>query len=237
MGIAVVQSVIAAGSSVSSITTPGISTTSGNLIIVDLSYIGTFLSQSDSPMNSYSNAIAEAGGATLCRENYSNGITGNASHTFTLELTASGFPTIVAVEVSGQSASSVLDQTAVGSDATGDTHTTANTSATSQANELLHGYGIGTVVVGTTFSVSAPWTQDKENDLATSSGIISASKNVTSIGTYNFTFRTNIGSLRATQSGISTWKEATGGGGATLSQLIVDPNILGVGIVDGGIVL
>ena len=91
MSITLVQSVSTGAGSVSSVTTAAITTTSGNLVVVDVGYDGgTFTSITDNKSNTWTARVAEqsfSNGAKGQRRDNSS-ITGGASHTFTLTCTA-----------------------------------------------------------------------------------------------------------------------------------------------------
>jgi hypothetical protein len=207
MAIAVVQSVVVTGSSTNSVTTPAMTTTDGNLIIMDCVYqTGNFVSSTDNGTHVWSNSIAEISASPVNgRQQYTANITGRASHTFTLTLHTFGFPTLAAKEVTGQNATP-LDKVASGT-STGTTHTTPDTAAITQADELLSGFGF--LAADDDMAVSAPWVQDEYLPRVGGSGqnsIMSASQVVAVGGAKNFTYTSN--SSSSTAEGISTWEAA-----------------------------
>lgn len=221
MAISVVQSAIAQGNyPTATATTAGMTTTTGNLVILDNSYNGAFSSNTDSVGNTpWLTAIAEINtteNSTSGRETYFNQITGNATHTFTLTLTSALIPTICAIEVTGQATSSPLDKVQSDAVTSGSTTITgSNTATTTQADELLHGFGFDSFLTTTkTFAISAPWTLDKTlGDISAPNfreGLISASQVVSATGAYNFVF-TKTSANDKNGIGISTWKAAAGG--------------------------
>ena len=211
--IAVVQTAFCEAQGAATCNAGPITTTNGNLFVASTSYCcDTFTSITDSKLNVYGNSIPDTSDGTggTIRQDFKAAGTGGASHTFTVTGgSAAFFATLSVQEVSG-AASSPLDQVAVGSDASGTSHTTASTAATAQANELLIGIGGG--ISTTTFinDSGAGWTEQTNvtTDADSEGGIIST-RIVSAIGTYAFTFST--GTSRATASGISTWKEAAAG--------------------------
>lgn len=222
--IAVVQSVSAAGSVVSSITTANITTTPANLIIGDTNFYptGSFLSFTDSKSNSYTNNIPEHGSVVGGREEYNENIAGGSSHNFTLTLSGVGYPTIAVTEVSGHAASP-FDKSAIVEDASGTTHTTASTGTLSQAAELAIGMGYPSST--SDLSVSAPWTQlENISNNGSHGGIITAYQIVSANTALTFTFVTSVSLLSVGQ--ISTWKQAAGG--AVVAP--VPPTLLMMGV-------
>src|SRR5262249_20372092 len=148
MAIAVVQSVSQTGELVTSITTPSVTTTSGNLLIADCSYYksdGSFTSVTDSKSNTYTDSIAEvlssANSLIAYRQQYKENGAGGSSHTFTLQISGSSpYPTMAVKEVSGAVTSGALDKTATKNDNSGTTGGTSSaTATTAQADELLAG--------------------------------------------------------------------------------------------------
>lgn len=194
-----------------SCTTTGVTTTSGSLFVASTSYCcDTFVSVTDSKLNSYSNAVpdqADGSGGSV-RQDYKAAGTGGASHTFTVTGgSASFFASFSVFEVSGAASVSPLDQIAADTDTTDTNHSTPSTGTTSQANELLIGAG-GTISTTTyTTDVGAGWTEGfNVTTDGDSEGIVTGYKVVSAIGTYAYTYTT--GTSRVTSQVISTWKEA-----------------------------
>lgn len=205
--ITVVQSVSATGSAVAAVTTPGITTTSTNLVITDGYYynIGDFFAISDNYSNAWSASVSDHGNPVVAFQKYNASINGGGGHTFSLTLVRQDYPTIAVTEVSGHSASP-LDKTALVDDGAGTSHTTASTGTLSQAKELA--MGMGGAGSTSTLSVSAPWTQ-RENIShdGTHEGIITAYQIVNATTALTFTYAT--GSSVLANGHITTWKEAT----------------------------
>lgn len=210
MAIAHVQSVSVSGNNVSSITTAAISTTTGNLLVASLAHFGNFSSFTDSQSLAWTTSISELSVNDdvngKLRQVYNQNITGSASHTFTLTLTANNYPTIAVEEISGQVTSGALDQTATVKETSSSTsHVTANTVATTQANELMVGVGSTSHTVAT-YTIGGSWTQ-RENipTSSTAEGIVMGTRIVSATGAYNFDWTTNT-SIQSIGC-ISTWKE------------------------------
>jgi hypothetical protein len=222
MSIAVAQSVKATGSAVTSLTSPAMSTTSGNLLVADFSWFqpsSYYSSMSDSLGQTWFAAASVTSGVhTNIEQDYSKNITGNASFTVTLNLSGSGYPSMVVREVSGADTSSPLDRTATVDTGATTSPTAGPTGTTSQANEMLLGFGTNDSGVNS-YSVSTPWTQDQEIDYAAGQiGTIAAHQNITSIGTPSFSWR-----LANSAEGIgiiTTWKEAAASAFAARPPLI-----------------
>jgi len=194
-------------------TTAGITTTTGNLVVLSSTFYryDEFTSVSDNGTgNTWTQSIATHHASSfLCgtREDYNASINGKAGHTFSLTLTNVGvgiYPTIAVTEISGASASP-LDKTATGDDTTGTSHTTASTGTLTQAKELA--LGAGGVCNTANPSVTTPWTelQNIGND-GNHEGIEIAYQIVNSTSALTFTYSTSANSDASFQ--ISTWKEA-----------------------------
>ncbi len=224
--IAVVQSTHASGNNVSTITTPAITTTSANLIILDEYFYQKLQGSTttDSKSNTWTNSIARYDSTNLGAQQYYNAnITGGASHTFTFNLTTNNFPAIAVTEVSGH-ASSPFDQAATVADNSGTSHTTASTGTLAQANNLVMGFG--GAGGSATPSVSAPWTQlEQQANDGLHEGLVTGYKIVSATTAQSFTWATSA-SVEASGH-VSIWKDATpGGGGASCPKTLT---LLGVG--------
>ena len=218
MAIAVVQSTNVTGSSVTSVTTPGINTTTGNLIVLDNSYkTNSYSSQSDNgTSNAWTNSVSEQSIAGLAfgRENYNANINGKTGHTFTLTLSAAADCALIATEISGQAASP-LDQTAVGSGNSNSVQpNTAATATTSQANELLM-EAVSQANANATYTFTAPRTK-----LQDGGGCANAYRIVAATGTYSGSATQSITDLWTMW--ISTWKEAAAATATVLPVMFFD---------------
>jgi hypothetical protein len=203
------------GTSVTSITTVGVTTTTGSVGVVDgLYYTGfdpgggfpAFSSFSDFYGNVWTTAVTEHANANAvkARQARNYAIVGGAGHTFTLTVTnTSSFPAIAFTEITG-AAATALDKTATGTDASGTSHSTSATATLSQAAELILLFGGITGVA--TGSVSAPWTQleNLTNDASTE-GLITAYQIVAATTAVSGAFTTN--NSVATENHLSTWME------------------------------
>lgn len=212
--IAVAQTVSCSSHAATSCTTGAVTTTNGSLFVASSSWmfhsLTSFTSVTDSKSNAYTNAVPDtidtASNEYVIRQDYKAAGAGGASHTFTATLGAAYYVSLSVIEVTGAS-SSPLDQTAVGSDGNGTSHSTASTSTTAQANELL----IGNATAGDNITFTCGGTYTERTNIpadagTNTSGLLNCSRNVTSASTYAFDFSTS--DLARTSSGISTWKEA-----------------------------
>lgn len=231
-----VQSVSAAGTAVDSITTGGITTTTGNLVVLDCYFYktGFFSSVSDNgSANSWTNSVADhtyAAGVVSARQYYNPNINGKAGHTFTLTMSAGApggnFPTLAVTEISGQAASP-FDVSAIVDDSSGTTHTTASTGTLAQANNLV--LGMGGAGQTATVSVSSPWTQleNISND-GNREGIVTAYQNVSATAALTFAYTTSNSVVASGH--ITVWKEAAGGGTFLPQFANQSGKFIGVGI-------
>jgi hypothetical protein len=214
--IAYVQGDVTYGSSVASVTTSGLNTTNGNLVVHNqrmTTFSGnTGLTASDSNSNTWTQSIALFNLASIWyhREDYNASITGGSGHTFTTTRIGSANADNIGVavaEISGHDATP-LDATATGSgnQNNGDTFQTALTATTSQAAELLITAGStsnpGTISLGGT-----GWTQiDFDTNLILGYKIVSATAQ------YRGEFTTGTNDIFTCT--ISTWKEGAAAGDA-----------------------
>jgi hypothetical protein len=140
--LAVVQNSGNSGDNMTSVTaSPALTTTSGNLLVCDLAMYGTFSSFADSRTLTWTDSITltshSSDSGEKLGQKYVANASGGANHTFTLHLTAPGYPTVSCTEVSGAATSSVLDQTSINVSTVATTSQTSNsTSTTTQADEI-----------------------------------------------------------------------------------------------------
>ncbi len=237
MAIAVVQSAIGRVSNGTAATTGNINTTSGNLIVIEATYYPTngFVSITDNGTgHTWLVAVAELQGSVLsAQQRYCTNITGKTGHNFTLNLNSGSYGDIIAYEVSGQAASP-LDKTASAQI----TSFTANvnfdgsdTATTTQANELLLGSATDDTLSAQTLSCASPWTQDQvQAHDGTYIGILGGSRIVSATGAYHFTLQSTVGNgtpVAVALVQLSTWKEATGGGGSVFNPYFFRQHIAG----------
>lgn len=219
-GITFVQSGSATSSGATSLTTAGITTTSGNFISAfGTSFTRTFSTTvgtqvADSKGNTFLGAWAGAQAGQFYAEN----ITGGASHTFTLTPPGgSSACSFGVMEFSGVDTSSSIDKTASASSTTAPRSSGATTT-TSQASELLLGGSAQSHL--TTFAYSSStggiW---HDVALADSSpeGLIVAWQVVSVTGAYNYKF-TEGSTLVNAGVGIATFKALITDLSASLAQ-------------------
>lgn len=210
MALALVQSVIATGASVASVTTAGINTTTGNLLVADgATYTRDGVTSDNNGPLTWTNVAATGAITGRLRQDYSKNITGKTGHTFTLTCTGGNdYPTICVREISGADTTAPLDKSATDFTSGNSTsHTTANTATTSQANEII--CGCGSSASACTYTAGGSYTQDQNQATGSNEGLISARKIVSATGAYAFDFTTN--NSVAARSIVSTYIEASGG--------------------------
>lgn len=127
--------------SVASLTTSGITTTSGNLLVACLfcetnKIGGTPIT--DSNGNTWTSAVAAFGSATFAAMFYVPNCVGGAAHTFTFTPTANDFISIALIEVSAAATSSVI-----GSTGTSITNTASHSSGNITSNGTVPEIFIG----------------------------------------------------------------------------------------------
>lgn len=141
MAIAFSQWTAKGGGSVASITTTGITTTSGNLLVAicfcDTNKIGA-TPITDSKGNTWVQAIGSVGSSTYLAIFYCANATGGAAHTFTFTPTSSEFIAIAVLEISGAKTSSVLGSTSTSTSNTA-SHDSGNITSNGITAEVLIG--------------------------------------------------------------------------------------------------
>lgn len=218
--LAFVQKVSCAASASDTCTTASITTTTGNLIVVGAGYQeDAFVSITDNKSNTYIEAIAEVACCSATnkgQQRYKANASGGASHTFTLTGASGSFYGEISVaEISGAATASPLDKTMTGTETSTD-HSSGSTATTSQANEILIGFGTSRDGATLTTDTGAGWTEIDRYEATANIPLITGYRIVSATGTYAYTY-TSSPSLEAVQ-GISTWKEAAAGGGAAPQQ-------------------
>lgn len=213
--IAVVQTVSCSAAFSTSCTTGAVTTTNGNLFVASAGYCcapSAFVSISDNKSNTFTDSIAEVTqDLTQGRQQYKAVGTGGASHTFTLTGSDGNFIATLSVQEVSGAAAVPLDKTAsLASPGPATSFSSGSTAATSQAAELLIGFGSSQDTTTYTNDGGAGWTE--QTNVATNGvnieGLITGSKVVAATGTYAYTFTT--GSSARAVAGISTWKESSG---------------------------
>lgn len=222
--MAFVQAITATAIGASSVTTASITTTTGNLFVVNG---GTYSSTSfaatpvtDNKSNGYTQGPADStDGGSRCGQYYKTNGSGGSGHTFTVSLASAGDCGVTALEFSNEDTSSPFDQSAGGGEITDTTtHTSNTTGTTTQANEILvFGFCTGDNA-GASLTGSSGWTVPT-NGYADSGGVDIGGgyQIVSATGTY--TASCISATLCRSAMVIGTYKEATGGGGPTLRLL------------------
>lgn len=214
MALAVVQKVKAIGNLVTSVTTGAISTTTGNLLVADMSFYtgnGLFSSINDTSTGNNTWSVARAVDASAASaqisQYYAKNITGHASETVTVTPTAAGYIFAGIVEISGAHTTSPLD---VGGNATTST-TTSHPVSTSSPTTVN-----GTIAVAlcSSMAISSPLTEDAaytaQNSDVTVSSSFQGTRIVSATGTQT---RTVTSGLNANYNlHIATYKIAAAGG-------------------------
>lgn len=164
--MAFVQAINAAtaSGSVTSITTAGITTTSGNLLVL-VGAVGsvTINTPTDSKGNTWTphpnNPQANGGADIKASSWYAKNITGGAGHTFTLNLTGGDFPSMVVLELSGRHTVSPVDVTDHGGDSSQVTSHTLGSLVTTVAGDDLVFVSADSLPSGTaSYTAGTGWT-------------------------------------------------------------------------------
>lgn len=216
MAIAHSQTVKVVGDvNATAVTTAAITTTTGNLTVVVCIWFGagvTFTSMADSKGNTWTQIGSQqtTSGNAKMRMYYAKNITGGASHTFTLTVSANNsYPLLFVSEFSGIDTTSPFDVQAA---TTGSSTTPSSgvTATRAQADELLVGglvdesSGVVTITAGTNFTI--PTNGKEENGAANSTGAIEY-QIVSSTGTDAGTFTISVSEPWGAQ--VATFKAPT----------------------------
>lgn len=139
-----VQSAFAATTGAATATTPGMTTTPGNLLVVVVTSFGNHIGATpvtDSKGNAWTQAVGSTGSGTgFCAMYYAENCLGGAGHTATFTPTASDFTTCTMIEVSGAALSSSLSTSAMNTGSTSP-HTAGPITANAVVPELFIGAG------------------------------------------------------------------------------------------------
>lgn len=156
MACAHVQTASATGEDVTNVTTPAITTTSGNLLHASLGMgDANFVDFTDSKTNTWLETRATATqGNTKGRMEHAVNISGGSGHTFNLEMDDNNFPTLAVHEISGAKLSDALGNTN-GASSAGAGSLSSGTVAQSLDGEILCGMGVS-------FNGTGAWTNDAD---------------------------------------------------------------------------
>jgi hypothetical protein len=216
----VVQTVSAISSgSQASVTTSGITTTSGNLLVAIIYNFGNGIGGTpitDSNSNTWAQAIASTGtsrgwGAMY----YVANCTGGAAHTFTFTPSSSNFINITVYEITGAATSSVLGNTSTSTAASG-SRNSGSITASGGVDEIFIGAG-GSSAVGT---LSAPtsvplwWLAHNNGGTASTEGRTTYWREVAAGGSDSFAYSaSNSGNETVMIAGFKVDPAIGGGGG------------------------
>jgi hypothetical protein len=193
MALAVVQAASAQAANVSSLSVGPISTTTGNLVVVDWATyapLGALTGVSDTAGNIFSPAYSPSGGSsgsfTIIQQFYVANAAGNASNSYSFTLSANGYPTATIVEVSGAVTASPLDLAETnGFLLSGTPFTTSG--STAQANEIVFGK-VSSDAIASTCTTDANYV-DQYNNFTVAGGFTAtdvATRIVAATGTQTF---------------------------------------------------
>ncbi len=219
MAIAFVQSVRIQGVNTTSATTSGITTTSGNAVILATAQFTTarFNGVSDSKGNAWGSPTGgpfdNSSGSDEVRQYLNGNITGGASHTFTQACSPADYPVLIAAEFSGFTAAPVADQTATGAQ-TGTAHSTSSTATLTDSNELVYANGAANSIGTPIQNTDGTFTQDQAEGGASGENAISAYKIVAATTAVSWN-GWSIANSRPGNSVLVTYKAGGGGGGGT----------------------
>lgn len=168
MALAHVQTVKGTGAATSSVTTSGVTTSSGNLLLAVAGAWQSGVQNTHTITDSNSNTWVEVTGSPLLPTSntkhhlfYAKNCTGGASHTFTTTIGGTALITLFVMEVSGADTTSPFDK---GAGAVGNSTAPSSgaTATRTQANEIIIGalgtgdnINLGTITAGSGFTIPA----------------------------------------------------------------------------------
>lgn len=225
MAIEIANHVVGSTAGASSVTTAGITSTTGSnfYLLISFRQGDTFNGVSDSKGNTYTqvDTLADAGyGWTISTYKCVNG-TGGASHTATVTMGATTRIVCYFVEVSGADTTTDIDQHSIAKDTSTPFDGTALT--TTQANEVILAIIRSNDTVNTTITVNGGFTQLDID--ATVSASVAGYRITSATGTYSPAATSSPGGTQAMIAMLSIKEAAGGGGGATSKNFM----LLGVG--------
>ena len=140
--VVVNQAIAVSSGSAASVTTSGVTTTSGNLVVVAVAAFSNIIGATpitDNKSNTWNAAITSFGATEgWLALFYAENITGGAAHTFTFTPSSSGFIAIAVIEIENMPTSSSLNHTA----------TATGTGSTLTAGPITADAGIREIMVG-----------------------------------------------------------------------------------------
>lgn len=234
MPLSVVQHTGASAAAAGSVTTAvGISTSTGNLVHVDIGVFyqqGVYASMSDTAGNTFLQAVASFqdpadpnGANAILQTRYAKNAIGNGSNIYQVVLTGSGYATIGVIEIQGANTTSPLDLAEHGiGTTTSPTFTTSGTTA--QANEVV----IGTICQSAGASnttVPGGWQKQYDEPNNGFCNLCDATKIVSATGTQTFNPTESGISFNHYLIAITTYKEAGGAGFTAVNRRSLGPRV------------
>lgn len=219
--LAVVQKVKAVGSLAASVTTAAISSTTGNLLVADMSFYtgnGVFSSIDDTATGnntwSVARAVNTSAASAQISQYYAKNITGHASEAVKATATANAYVVLAVLEISGADTTAPLD---VGGNATSSattSHPVSTSATTTQADTIAVGLASSMLVTNAITEDGAYTTQSSDVTISTTrqgTRIVSAA----GVQTRTVTTAGNIGlNLH-----IATYKQAAAGGASRVTKM------------------
>ena len=217
MGIVVVQAVSAQASGATSVTTPSFNSTSSNL----LAAIGVSDGKSepatpysDNKSNSWQVATpwaATRGSECALSQSYAQALVGGTGHTVTYTVSASGFPSVAVVEISGLDLTAAEDQHASSQILNqSNPHVTGTTPTTTTADEICVSGMTHNGGSSPTFAAANGVVQTSETNTANMPVVLST-QIVTGTGTQNESYTLSPDVSPSHAAGIATYAMASAG--------------------------
>lgn len=229
-----IQAVKVQGVLQTTVTTAGITTTTGNAILFGVGHFtgaGNFSSISDSNGNTYTTDVGPTTGGTNDARIASNtNITGGAGHTFTGTCATNGYLLLLVSEFSGLATSSAFDKSATGTE-TGTSHSTAATATLSQADEVVYAIGAANTLGALPVIANSDGTFTEVLNEPSNLGEngVAAYKTVNATTAVSWNGWTSNNSITAV-SVLATYKAAAAGGG-TQGKPLINSGLINHGLI------
>lgn len=218
MALGVVQSAGAHAANMLTVVVGPITTTAGNLLHADIAVYdgaGLFSSIANTGLDTWAtgkSAFDTSGSVCFNQSNYAKNINGSATDTITVTLTGLGYPAVSIIEISGADTSAPLDLHEGGGPA-GNSPTFTTTGTTAVANEIVIGALGQSSGIGNHVTPGGGFTGTYDDFTAGFCGLNQAYKIVSATGTQTYSGTYGGGSGPTWNEVITTYKQASGGGG------------------------
>lgn len=221
MALGVVQSAGAKAANMLTVVVGPITTTAGNLLHAGIgiySAAGLYSSIANTGLDTWAAGVAAFVGGSSVSSNqtrYAKNINGSAADTITLTLNGLGYPTLSIIEISGADTSSPLDLHESGTASGTSTPSFTTSGSTAVANEISIGEIGNSAGLGINLTPVAGYTETYDDFTSGFCGLEQAYKIVSVTGTQTYSATASLSPDWSMC--ITTYKQASGGGGNVVS--------------------